>query len=128
MKSGSWRVASLVLVVIVYGFWINIVGRQYLPVLLLLLSALTFVILVLLGQRLLRDKSLAFNVAFGFLAGYVSSVISALVVTFALYGASNFAERACPAAFFDYPLVSLAWAFGAISMLVIKVRRSKALV
>ncbi|WP_157499168.1 hypothetical protein [Lysobacter sp. Root604] len=125
MKSVSWRVASLVLVAIAYGFWINIVGKQYLPMLLLLMSVLAFVILMLLGQRLLRNKSLAFYVGIGFLAGYASSVVAALVVTFVLYGVSNFAERAYPATLFDYPLVSLVWAFGAISMLAMKVRDNK---
>lgn len=101
-------------VTVAFGIWLHIIGRQYLPAMLLSVNLISFGLIAYVAWPCLRKRALILRLLAGACIGYLASVVSAAVVTLALYDSSQFIERFFPSSLYVYPFISLGWLYGVV--------------
>jgi len=104
----------------VFGIWIYLIGRQFLPLLMLAVCVSCFAALTYSIKGWLNRAPAFQALIIGACIGYFSSIVAAAVVTFVIYGSDQFANRFFPSSLYVYPLASLGWLYGSTMIALLK--------
>lgn len=108
----KFRWLSVLGVTAVYGVWLYHIGRQYLPMLLLLSHALFAGGIIYLLWPRLQKGTWWYRTLTGAGVGYTASVFAAATITLTRYGGDQFFDRFFPSSLYVYPLISFGWLYG----------------
>ena len=120
-RAAPARPILMLVATLLFGIWIYLIGRQFLPLLMFAVSVSCCAIIMYSIWRWLNEGSLWLTLSVGALVGYFSSIVAVAIVTFTIYGASQFVGRFFPTSLYIYPSVALGWLYGMILVALQKI-------